>query len=129
MLQRTIALALVSMLGAGSAHAAEALLLFGGTANRTFLGCLNCNLYDQNSVHNQYGPHGSRYELNSIANKYGNYGGPYSPHSPCNRHTNTPPVVVDGRGNFYGYLTVNQHISGRFDLGTTNAWLAGMCQQ
>lgn len=129
MLQRTIALMIVSMLGAGPANASDALLVFGGTGNRTFLGCLNCSRYDHNSIQNEYGPHGSPYAANSIFNSYGIFGSRYSAHSPCNVYTTTPPVVVDARGNFYGYLTLNPHIRSRFDTGRVTAWLASVCQQ
>ena len=47
----------------------------------TYLGNLNSNQYDPNSVSNPYGQYGSRYSPNSINNPYGQYGSPYSPNS------------------------------------------------
>ena len=44
-----------------------------------YLGNLNSNRYDPNSVANPYGQYGSRYSPNSINNPYGQYGNPYSP--------------------------------------------------
>jgi hypothetical protein len=45
----------------------------------TYLGNLNTNQFDPNSVSNQYGQYGSRYSPNSINNPFGQYGSPYSP--------------------------------------------------
>ncbi|HKB89655.1 MAG TPA: hypothetical protein VKC60_03945 [Opitutaceae bacterium] len=85
----------------------SALLLFGGQGHHVFLGCVNCNAYDSNSVHNEYGTYGSKYSGLSIWNPYGVYGSRYSDDSPWNEYASNPPVVVDNAGNFYGYFTVN----------------------
>lgn len=45
----------------------------------TYLGNLNRNQFDPNSVSNPYGQYGSKYSPNSINNPYGQYGSPYSP--------------------------------------------------
>ena len=44
-----------------------------------FLGNLNNNRYDPNSIANPYGQYGNRYSPNSLNNPYGQYGNPYSP--------------------------------------------------
>lgn len=44
-----------------------------------FLGNLNANRFDPNSISNPYGQYGSRYSPNSINNPYSAYGNPYSP--------------------------------------------------
>jgi hypothetical protein len=44
-----------------------------------FLGNLNANRYDPDSVANPYGRYGSRYSPDSINNPYGEYGSRYSP--------------------------------------------------
>jgi hypothetical protein len=49
--------------------------------NGQYLGNLNSNRYDPNSVANPYGQYGSPYSPNSINNPYGQYGSPYSPNS------------------------------------------------
>ena len=49
-----------------------------------YLGNLNSNQYDPNSVSNPYGRYGSQYSPDSINNPYGQYGSPYSPNSPNN---------------------------------------------
>ena len=46
-----------------------------------FLGNMNSNPYDPNSVANPYGRYGSPYSPDSINNPYGRYGNPYSPES------------------------------------------------
>jgi len=50
----------------------------------TYLGNLNSNPYDPNSVANPYGRYGSPYSPDSINNPYGQYGSPYSPNSVTN---------------------------------------------
>lgn len=47
--------------------------------NGQFLGNVNSNQYDPNSIANPYGQYGSQYSPNSINNPYGQYGSPYSP--------------------------------------------------
>lgn len=58
-----------------------------------YLGRLNSNKYDPESVANPYGVYGSKYSPTSINNKYSTYGSPYSPLSATNRYSTTPPVV------------------------------------
>ena len=62
----------------------------------TYLGRLNANRYDPESVANPYGQYGSRYSGTSINNPYSTYGSPYSALSPNNPYTSTPPVVRYG---------------------------------
>ena len=95
--------------------------LYGGQSHDVYLGCLNCNAYDSNSIWNAYGTYGSKYNSNSIWNKYGTFGSEYNSLSPWNRYSSTPPVVVDKSGKFYGYFTRNSNTSNRaeFDLALT----------
>jgi hypothetical protein len=95
---------------------AQTLLIFGGDKHDVFLGCLNCNKYESSSIWNKYGENGSKYNSESIWNKYGTYGGKYSYYSPFNKYATSPPVIVDSKGNFYGYFTTNKYNSKR----TTN---------
>lgn len=46
--------------------------------NGTYLGNLNNNQFDPNSVSNPYGRYGSQFSPNSVNNPYGQYGNPYS---------------------------------------------------
>ena len=77
---------------------AQMLLIYGGSDHDVFLGKLNADSYDSESIWNEYGTYGSKYSSKSIWNEY----------------ASTPPVVVDSRGNFYGYLTANEFISQRY---------------
>lgn len=52
--------------------------------NGQYLGNLNENRYDPNSVANPYGRYGNPYSPDSINNPYGRYGNPYSPNSAHN---------------------------------------------
>lgn len=59
----------------------------------TYLGKLNANRYDPESVANPYGRYGSRYSSTSINNPYSPYGSRYSSQSATNPYATTPPVV------------------------------------
>ena len=47
----------------------------------TYLGEMNANPYDANSISNPYGKYGSPYSPTSIKNPYSKYGSPYSTES------------------------------------------------
>lgn len=53
-----------------------------------YLGNLNNNPYDPNSVSNPYGKYGSPYSSDSINNPYGKYGNPYSSDGVNNPYNN-----------------------------------------
>lgn len=59
-----------------------------------YLGNLNPNPYDPNSVANPYGQFGNPYSPDSINNPYGRYGNPYSSESATNPYASSPPQVV-----------------------------------
>lgn len=94
----------------------QTLHLYGGSNHDEYLGCLNCDSYNKNSIWNEYGNYGSSYSSKSIWNDYGTYGSSYSSYSPWNEYASTPPVIVDNDGNFYGYFTVNNYKSKRSEL-------------
>lgn len=71
----------------------QTLYLYGGTNHDVFLGCINCDDYSSSSIWNEYSDYGSE----------------YSTYSPWNEYASYPPVIVDSRGNFYGYLTTNEY--------------------
>ena len=85
-----------------------AYLLFGGQNHDVFLGCLNCNRFDQASLCNGFGRFGNPFSGESIWNRYTRFGNPFSADSPWNGFAAEPPVVVDRQGRFYGYFTANQ---------------------
>ena len=94
----------------------EALNIFGGKDHDEYLGCLNCDKYNPNSIWNEYGLYGNKYNTRSIWNEYGTYGSEYSQLSPWNTYASNPPVIVDKDGGFYGYLTVNKYNNKQADF-------------
>ena len=64
----------------------------------TYLGNLNNNPYDPNSVSNPYGQYGSPYGTHSIHNPYGLYGSPYSPESANNPYSTGGPRIIAPNG-------------------------------
>lgn len=102
-------LAAVTLLFSLNAYAEPAYLLFGGKNHDKFLGCLNCNKYDNSSIWNKYGKFGSKYDSDSIWNKYGTYGSKYNNESPWNKYSTESPVIVDHSGKYYGKFTTNKY--------------------
>ena len=98
--RRFYLLAVIIAIGLAASAQTPALLLFGGTNHKTFLGCLNCSKYDSASVCNKYGDVGSRYSSDSIWNRYGNFGSKYSSDSPWNKYSSSAPIIV---GNLEQY--------------------------
>jgi len=66
-----------------------------------YLGNLNSNQYDPNSVSNPYGKYGSQYSQDSINNPYGKYGSPYSNKSINNPYATEAPIIIDHDGHDY----------------------------
>lgn len=85
----------------------KSLHLYGGENHDVYLGCINCNDIDQNSIWNSIGTYGSNISNKSIWNSIGTYGSDISTYSPFNSIAAYPPAIVDKDGNFYGYLTAN----------------------
>jgi hypothetical protein len=97
---RSAALLLLFLI-ATQAHAQNSPYLV--SPNGQYLGNLNSNRYDPNSVSNPYGQYGSQYSPNSINNPYGQYGSPYSPSSPNNPYaTQAPMIMSPPSANPYG---------------------------
>ena len=107
---------LILLLSFSGVTSAQTLHLYGGKNHNVYLGCLNCDKYDSNSVWNLFGAYGNKYNSSSIWNKYGDYGDKYSDTSPWNGYASNPPVVVDKQGNFYGYFTVNAYKNNRAEF-------------
>jgi hypothetical protein len=87
---KTLTLAALAVIAAAglsvSAQAQQSPRLYA--PDGTYLGNLNTNRFDPNSVSNPYGQYGSPYSPNSINNPYGQYGNPYSPNSVRNPYAN-----------------------------------------
>jgi hypothetical protein len=67
---------------------------YDSRVSRTYLGRLNANRYDPESVANPYGRYGSRYSSASINNPYSAYGSRYSNQSARNPYATEPPRVL-----------------------------------
>ena len=59
-----------------------------------YLGNLNSNPYDPNSISNPYGRYGNPYSPDSVNNPYGRYGNPYSPNSVTNPYATSPRNIA-----------------------------------
>lgn len=77
-----------------------------------FLGKLNNNIYEQDSILNQYGPFGSPYSNTSIFNKFSPYGSEYGLLSINNPYCSTPPKLFL-KSKFFAYISANQYIHPR----------------
>lgn len=95
--------------------------------NNNYLGCLSCDEFARDSLFNEFGLFGNKFNRDSILNNFGEYGSPYSNTSACNKFATKPPKVVDGAGNFYGYLTTNTLHAKRVEHPGILAWLASVC--
>jgi hypothetical protein len=95
-----------------SLHAVSLSQLCIIASDGTFLGDLNEDEYDKNSIYNQYGKYGSHYNTTCIFNKYSDYGSDYSDKSPFNQYAGNAPGLYDKQGNFYGTLSVNKYAKG-----------------
>jgi len=91
---------------------AQKLELYTNDGKEEYLGCLNCDAKDANSIWNSYGNYGNLYSQKSIWNKYGIFGDQTSSYSPWNIHADNPPIVKKD-GVMYGYFTTNKHFVGK----------------
>ncbi|KZE77186.1 hypothetical protein AV926_14750 [Myroides marinus] len=91
---------------------AQKLELYTNDGKEEYLGCLNCDAKDVNSIWNSYGNYGNLYSQKSIWNKYGIFGDQTSSYSPWNIHADNPPIVKKD-GVMYGYFTTNKHFVGK----------------
>ena len=77
-----------------------------------------------NTTPSLYGTHMEHMAVNTVATLYGTHTERMvasTVHTALSMPTpNTPPVIVDNSGNFYGYFTVNQYKSQRADFGLVN---------
>jgi hypothetical protein len=77
----------------------------------TFLGKLTSNIFDRESILNQFGNFGSQFSTSSIFNQFSTYGSEFSSLSPYNQFTSTPPQIFIN-GQFWGHLTKNNFVFG-----------------
>ena len=86
-------------------------LMIYSNDGKTFLGNLSTNVYDQDSIFNEYGTYGSKYSAKSIINEYSIYGSDYSNQSAFNKYANKPPILTY-MGEVIYYITINENIIG-----------------
>ncbi len=79
-----------------------------------FLGVINDNPFDTDSIANQFGTYGSPFSSLSIWNEFGTYGSNFAVLSPFNDFTATPPQIYEGNV-FIAYLTTNTFKIPRID--------------
>jgi hypothetical protein len=88
------------------------LMLFAGNNNKVYLGCINCDASEWDSVVSEVGPKGKsstgRYSEESIWNRFGPFGSRLSNTSPWSTFASDPPIIVDQDGNYYGRFTLNK---------------------
>jgi hypothetical protein len=92
----------------------QALNIYGYSEGKNYviyLGCINCNQQDKNSIYNPNGVYGSKFSTTSIHNSNSEFGSKFSDKSPYNQFATHPPIVVNEKGNFLGYLTTNTSFS------------------
>lgn len=89
---------------------------------KTYLGKLSTNIYDTDSIYNEYGNYGSKYQSDSIWNTYGDYGSKYSSTSAFNKYASDPPIIVL-EGKIVGSLTINSTINGAISPYELLEWL------
>jgi hypothetical protein len=120
-------LSLVITLTARLALAAPSLLIYSDEPQPAYLGCLNCDSVNSDSVWNSMGKYGNKFGAGSIWNSYGKYGSPYSKESVCNAYTSSGPKVVDSAGNYYGRLTKNKFAKDALRDAASQSVIAAIC--
>ena len=87
----------------------------------TFLGRLNRDPFDAESIFNQFGMYGNRFSPSSIFNQFSTYGNQFNPLSPYNQFSIAPPKLYV-RGEFVAFLTKNQMKHPRVDPDQLLSW-------
>ncbi|WP_146002711.1 hypothetical protein [Telmatospirillum siberiense] len=80
--------------------------IYAGPLHREYLGCLNCDRYDVNSVWNGYGPYGWDNGY-AGASHFAVYRAPHGRYSACDPFAADPPILLDTSGKDYGRLNVS----------------------
>lgn len=85
-----------------------------------FLGVINKNRFDSNSICNGFSSYGSQFSTTSIWNEFGSYGSDFSSTSAFNEFSSTPPIiysfnVLTNELIAFAYLTTNSFKTPRID--------------
>lgn len=79
-----------------------------------FLGVINDNPFDLDSIANSFGTYGNPFNSLSIWNEFGTYGSDFSPLSPFDDFSTTPPQIFENSA-FVAHLTTNSFVNPRVD--------------
>ena len=85
----------------------QKLVIYGGPLFREFLGCLNCDSYEQDSVWNIYYPLGWGNSYIDMSHFHVYYE-PRGVYSACDPFATNPPRVIDPQNKLHGYLNVSK---------------------
>jgi len=108
-MNKYIILLSLSILISIKVSAQNKLKIYGGKNHDQFIGCIDCSNNDLNSIWCVLGDYGSTHNPKSIWNEKGIYGSKTSKFSPYNKKAKYPPIILDGKGKSYGYLTINKN--------------------
>jgi hypothetical protein len=104
---------LIANAGSNSQSFSTKLYLFGGRNSEVYLGCINCELSDTNSIWKEFGRYGNPFSGLSIWSDRDPYGGFKIGFSPFDPTAKYPPMIKDKDGKSYGYLTANYRIENK----------------
>jgi hypothetical protein len=82
------------------------LQIYAGPLHREYMGCLNCDQYDVNSVWNRYSPFGWENDYINFSH-FAAYRSQQGRYSACNPFAADPPIMIDISGKNYGFLNVS----------------------
>ncbi|QLE46677.1 hypothetical protein FD723_41560 (plasmid) [Nostoc sp. C052] len=108
-LVKSIVIGCLATLLPTSAFAATIVVASDGT----FLGVVDSNAYNSNSICNEYGQYGSAYGI-GIFNKYGTYGGESSQIGAYSENAQKPPILIKD-GQPIALITKNPNFKNRLD--------------
>ena len=92
---------------------AQSIPLFSGRGE--YIGDLDSNSYNNNSICNEYGQFGGEYSSQSIFNQYGNNGSSYSSTGAYNDNAQSPPYFYFKGSRIY--VSTNSNIPNRISPG------------
>jgi hypothetical protein len=108
------------------------MLIYAGPLHREYLGCVNCDQYDVNSVWNSQSPFGWDNGYPDYS-RFQQYRAPHGRYSACDPFAADPPILVDIAGKNYGRLNVSttraDSICGPLGAKSICTTLTAMCER
>jgi hypothetical protein len=86
------------------------MLIYAGPLHREYLGCLNCDPFDVNSVGNGHAAFGWDNGY-ADASHFSVYRAAKGRYSACDPFAGDPPILVDTSGKGYGRLSVSKTLA------------------